>query len=362
MGNTSLLETASIGDALRSVTALLPAAWSVNQRSEPVPVVRGHRYDAVIELTAPTGDRIAFVVEAKRSGSVPASMLINALRELQRESPLPVLYASDYVGPSLREQLTDQGVSFADSTGWVRIVSQDPLILLTGQGADRSPRARQTTAVTRLNGLAASRTVRALATAVPPSGVRHLAKSASVSPGSVSKLLVTLASEGIVDRDQSGAVIAVRGRALIRRWVRDYSFTKSNPSAAFFIAPRGIERTLARLAGRSGVTLTGSAAARRSLPETVTSVVPLRLLALYAANPAALADDLGLIAADAASGNVAIATPQDDRILNSLDDRDITLAPMPLVLADLLTLPGRSNAEANQLMDALAATDPVWAE
>ncbi len=360
MRNTSLLETAAIGDALRSVTALLPAAWSINEWTEPV--VRGRHYDAVIELTAPTGDRIAFVVEAKRSGSVPASMLLTSLSELERESTLPVLYASDYVGPTLREQLTAQGISFADGTGWVRILSENPLILLTGQGADRSPRARQTTAVTRLNGLAASRTIRALATAVLPSGVRRIATKASVSPGSVSKLLVTLASEGIVDRDESGAVTAVRGRALIRRWVRDYAFTRSNPSAAFFIAPRGLDRTLARLAERGGATLTGSAAARRSLPDTVTSVVPLRLLAVYAANPAALAEDLGLIQADAASANVVIATPQDDRVLGSLDERVVTVAPLPLVLADLLTLPGRSDAEANQLMDALATTDPVWEE
>jgi hypothetical protein len=30
------------------------------------------------------------------------------------------------------------------------------------------------------------------------------------------------------------------------------------------------------------------------------------------------------------------------------------------VLADLLTLPGRGDAEAEQLMDALARTDQAW--
>ena len=36
--------------------------------------------------------------------------------------------------------------------------------------------------------------------------------------------------------------------------------------------------------------------------------------------------------------------------------------PVPQVLADLMTLPGRSAQEAEQIMDLLARTDPRWAE
>ncbi len=53
--------------------------------------------------------------------------------------------------------------------------------------------------------------------------------------------------------------------------------------------------------------------------------------------------------------------PQDERILPGPGE-PAGLAPTALVLADLLTLPGRSDAEAEQLMDALAATDPSWKE
>ena len=69
----------------------------------------------------------------------------------------------------------------------------------------------------RLNGVAASRTIRALVTTALPIGVRGLADFADVSPGSVSKLLATLAAEGIVDRDGRGGVAVVRRRALIQR-------------------------------------------------------------------------------------------------------------------------------------------------
>lgn len=82
--------------------------------------------------------------------------------------------------------------------------------------------------------------------------------------------------------------------------------------------------------------------------------MPLRLLALYADDPDSLADALGLIPADPATANIVIAVPQDGDVLA---DR---LAPAALVLADLLTLPGRADAKAEPLMDALARTDPAW--
>ncbi|MGH3253519.1 MAG: hypothetical protein ACRDOI_45915, partial [Trebonia sp.] len=274
----------------------------------------------------------------------------------------PPLLVSDYIGPVLRTALATEGISFADTTGWVRVISEEPLILLTGQGADRSPRARGGSAISRLNGVAASRTIRALSTTVLPVGVRGLALLADVSPGSVSKLLVTLASEGIVDRDDSGGVLAVRRRALIRRWVSDYSFATANQSAGYYIAPRGLGRTLTRLDQQPDIAITGSAAARRLLPDPTTSVVPLRLLALYTSAPAALTRDLGLIDAEPTTANVMIAVPQDSSILPTAEDQSPQVAPVALVLADLLTLPGRSDAEAEQLMDALASNDPAWGE
>lgn len=360
MGNTSTLETAVLRDVLTSIAALLPAAWGLDQRVEAL--VEERRLDAVVDLTAPTGDRLTLAVEIKRSGSVPTPLLLGFLRDLEKGTGLPALFASDYVGPSLRAALTQSGINFADGTGWVHIVADEPLVLLTGQGAERSPRVRGGSAVTRFNGVAASRAFRSLVNAELPIGVRSLASVAEVSPGSASKLLVTLASEGIVDRDERGAVVTVRPRALIRRWTRDYSFGKSNPSVAYYLAPRGLDRTMARLADTGGATLTGSAAARRSLPSAVTSVVPLRILALYAAHPAELAAELGLVEADARNANVVIAAPQDDRVLAKATDRGVAVAPLALVIADLLTLPGRSDAEADQLMDALAATDSAWEE
>lgn len=358
MRNIPFRETSYLSDALRILAELLPPSWSIDWGGE---AEHGDtRRDAVVDLIGPTGTGVPFVVEARRSGTLSTQLLLTALREQRQRSGLPVLFVSDYIGPTLRAALSDEAMSFADATGWVRVTCDDPLILLTGKGADRSPRPPRPSAVSRLNGLAASRTIRALSTIDPPVGVRDLAGLAGVSPGSVSKLLATLAAEGIVDRDERGTVTTVRRRALIQRWVQDYAFTKPPESVRYYIAPRGLDHTMARLAERGGATLTGSAAARRLLPDGTTPVVPLRLLALYAGSPKRLAQDLGLIDADPATANVVIAAPQDTQILPQTDDTTLSLAPVALVLADLLTLPNRSDAEAEQLLDALARLDTAW--
>ncbi|MQY19607.1 helix-turn-helix domain-containing protein [Nocardia macrotermitis] len=357
MGNKRFRETPLIDDALESVAMLLPASWHIDKRQS---AFDDHRFDAVVELTGPTDEKATFVVEARQSMPVP--LLIPALRELERTSGMPVLFVSDYIGPPLRDALTSAEFSFADATGWVRMTSTSPLVLLTGQGAARAPRPPRSSAVTRLNGLAASRTIRVLATADLPIGIRDLAILADVSPGSVSKLMTTLTAEGIVDRDGTGRVLAVSRRALLRRWVLDYSFAKTNSSVGYYIAPRGLERTLLRLAEEKKVAITGSAAARRLLPETMVPVVPLRLLAIYATQPTELADNLKLIDGDPTTTNVVIARPQDPELLAPPHDDHLTTAPLPLVIADLLTLPGRSDAEAEQLMDALADNNEAWRE
>src|SRR5699024_1958627 len=122
---------------------------------------------------------------------------------------------------------------------------------------------------------------------------------------------------------------------------------------------RGTERALSDLSDLPNVSVTGSVAARRLLPDGMTSVVPLRLVAAYAAAPDQVARKLRLVETQPATANVVIARPQDATIVDSTVD-GLRLAPTPLVVADLLTLPGRGEAEADQLMDVLARDDEAW--
>ena len=357
MRNVDVRETRLLEDGLRRVEDLLPSSWEAS-----IFAVEGASADGtVLVLRGPAGVGVTYSVEASTAGVLPLGRLVTALRDRQREAGLPVLFVADYIGAATRRGLAQAGLSFADSTGWVRLVSDDPLILLTGEGAERSPRARESAAVLRMNGVATGRVIRALSAVEVPIGVRELASQARVSPGSVSKLLATLAAEGIVDRDAQGAVTGIRRRSLLRRWAQDYGYATTNSGVGYWLAPRGLAQVIDRLAQQEGVTITGSAAARRLLPPDKTSVVPLRLVALYTASPRTLAGQLGLVEADASTANVVMAVPQDERILPDPGE-SVTLAPTALVVADLLTLPGRSDAEAEQLMDSMAASDPTWKE
>ena len=112
----------------------------------------------------------------------------------------------------------------------------------------------------------------------------------------------------------------------------------------------------------SDLCVTGAFAGRVYLNKQTVPVVPATTLSLYANTPRRLGDQLGLIRMDRQSSNVVIAAPRDPELvtLPALTDSGLPLAPLPQVLADLLTLPGRESLLADQLMDQLAEFDPMW--
>ncbi len=353
MGNAIFNETPQVEGALRSVADLLPDTWAITQSPAPP-----GRERTVVDIVGPGQARFSYAVSVWPAGRSPATKAFADLVPAERDG-LPVLYVADYLGPGIRQRLTENGVSFADGTGWVRISSTTAPILLTGEGADRSVRPRGSSAVVRFNGPTTGKVLRALLTEPLPIGVRELAQVAGVSPGSVSKILATLGTEDLIARDDQRRVVEVRKRQVMYRWTSDYSFVDSNSEASFYLAARGTERALSDLSDLPNVSVTGSVAARRLLPDGMTSVVPLRLVAAYAAAPDQVARKLRLVETQPATANVVIARPQDATIVDSTVD-GLRLAPTPLVVADLLTLPGRGEAEADQLMDVLARDDEAW--
>ena len=101
--------------------------------------------------------------------------------------------------------------------------------------------------------------------------------------------------------------------------------------------------------------VTGSAVAAGIAP-----VAPTSLASVYVEDPEGAAKVLGLRAADAGA-NVVLLQPEDDSLFGRADDRDgLRTATLPVVVADLLSGPGRSPAEAESLMDWMAAHEEVW--
>jgi hypothetical protein len=229
-------------------------------------------------------------------------------------------------------------------------------------GAARDPRPPRASTIARFNGASAGRIIRALLAGKFPIGVRALAERAAVSAGTVSKVLKELDSEAIVTRDSSGQVAAVRKRLLVERWIRDYSFLKTN-TVGWYLAPRGIEYAVNRaLENNSWVVETGSSAARRLLPPGTTPVTAASQIALYVPRASEIAELLGAVPADRAAANMLLAEPYDAELLRRPDGSAGRLPAVDLgqIIADLKTMPGRAPQEADQLMDALAATDRSW--
>ena len=359
MRNVEVWETLvpEVESALRRA---LPPAWSLRIR----PAKADDRgVDGIVELIGPNQQVVTFALEVKRSGPVSSASLVDQLIALAAREPEPLLFVTDYINPTLRAGLSDAGISFADGTGWARIVRDEPLLLLSERGASRAPKSRETSNITRLNGKSASRIIRALLECPVPLGVRELAELTDTSPGSVSKLLPTLAADGAVERDR-GAVVKVRKRTLLDRWTQDYAFLNSNSLVLDYLAPRGLTPVLDALRQRSDVCVTGSGAARNYLPESTTSVLPLTQLACFARDPQGLASDLQLVRTDRSTANVIVTRPADPQLLASPSRTQdgLPVVPVSQALADMVSLPGRAAQEAEQLIDVLAATDPSWRE
>jgi DNA-binding HxlR family transcriptional regulator len=360
MPRNGLKDETILSSALDAMRSVLPSAWDL---AFDAATRNDESLDGLVTLEGPNSVRVEFAVQAKRSGASSATTLADQLTAIAaRTSPRPLLFLTDYASPAVRSELSQAGVSYADATGWVRIMNDEPLLLLSAEGAARSPRPRSTTDITRLGGRGASRIIRALLDGAAPLGVRQLAELSGTSPGSVAKVLPTLTADGAIERDMTGNVALIRKRALLDRWTQDYAFLNSNSVVLDYLAPRGLEPILSELRDRAGVCVTGSAAARTYLPERTVPLVPLTQLACFARDIQRLANDLGMVRQERFAANVLLTQPTDplllDRPRRSPDG--LPIAPASQVLADLVTLPGRSAQEADQLIEVLAKTDPAW--
>ena len=354
MRNRVVEETLS--EALSRLRLLLPPSWSVE-----VAAGSQGRADATVTLKGPESAAALLDVAVKRWTTAPTANVTGVLAGVQRMTSQPVLLVTDYTNSPLRKACEDLGISYLDEAGWAFIKIDDPPIFIRTEGTDR-PAPRVASEVTRLNGIAVGRIIRTLLDISPPVGVRDLGKLAGVkSAGVVSKLLPTLVSAGAVVRDERARIVDVRRRALLHRWTQDYSYLNGNGLVLDYLAPRGLGPVVEQLADLSGVCVTGAVAGRAYLNKETVPVVPVTTLSLYANNPRRLGDQLGVLI-DRQSSNVVIAAPRDPELvaLPARSDSDLPLAPLPQVLADLLTLPGRESLLADQLMDQLAESDPRW--
>jgi hypothetical protein len=358
MGNEIIAETREarvLDRALDSLRRAFPPEWGIDVTEANSPDHRGR--EDLLFVRAPGGTVAEFVVEVKSMTRGSASSAVRAAEAASLRAQLPAVVLTDFANPALRQACSDRGVGLVDGTGWVMLRNDgEPGLLVNLQGAQRFSANRGSSAIERLDGPGASKVIRALWEVHMPIGVRELAEYAQVSPGTIAKVLPTLAHAGAVERDKTGVVTGRNRRLLLDRWAQDYSFTGSNRDVLWLLAPRGVESVdsaIVQLPQSTTLVSTGSLGARNMLSGDLLSVTPLTLLAYYTADPVQIANRLGLRPSSPAAANVVLARPRDPDLLRPIGHGSVLSVPPVQVLADLMTMGGRFPDEADQLFDSL---------
>lgn len=328
-----------LNDSTRQLERCLPPGWSIEALMEFGPTGAGLR------ITSSEGHSRTFSVLLKRR--------IDPRMANQFPADPALFVAAPYLSKSVRQILDQLGASYVDHTGNIRVVIDKPGLFILTQGAETNPSPEKKKA--SLRGVKAGRVVQALVTKPPPLGVRELAEFTDTDPGYVSRLLKMLDNEAIVERDSRGQVEKVDWWRMLEQWSEDAPLSKrSEPTT--WVAPRGLKNVLEGLKSADfPYLLTGSAAASQIVP-----IAPTRLLSIYVDDPERAAEALGLRRADAGA-NVILLQPNDDALYQpSTEIEGLKQARLPLLVADLLTGPGRSPAEAKALMDWMQENEEVW--
>ncbi len=358
-GRTDLVEETVVW-----LQARLPRSWQVRRTQRNFAGQAGpeaQTLDTAIDVKANNGTVATLAVEARRSfepRDVDAllSGLARSLRSLA--GYIPILVVASWLSPRTRERLEAEEINFVDLTGNAWIALENPTLYLRSDGAQRNP-APTGRRRARVRGPRAARLIRLLVDVRPPYGIRELATVSGLTPGYVSELVDALDREALLDRERRGGVRAVDVPALLRRWADSYDVFATNATSSF-LAPAGPAaalRALKEKAYADGVLVTGSFAAVRRA-----AVAAPALLCLYCKDPAAIVQELGLLAADPGAGaNVALLEPFDEVVWERADrDGEVAYAAISQVTVDCLTGNGRMPAEGEALLAWLSAHEDEW--
>jgi hypothetical protein len=342
--------------ALLLVQEHLPPGWSISFTTD---IAAGHGADAIVELAGPDQVSAVLIAEAKRS--VVTRDLPGLLARVRAyaegiSGPTVPLVIGRYLSPSARAWLEERSISYADATGNIRILLDRPALFLRGMGAERDPwrgpgRPRGT-----LRGVPAAQVVRALVDCTPPTTIPELVRRSGASTGATYRVAEFLEQEALIERAPRGPITTVRWRRILERWSEDYGFQRSNPVRTY-LHPRGLPALIDALANSRDLryAVTGSLAA-----QPFAAYAPPRLAMIYTDVVTQLAERLGLREVDTGA-NALVASTDYGVVFDRLVEVDGVKYTAPSQTAvDLLTGPGRSPAEAQALLDWMAAHEPTW--
>jgi hypothetical protein len=348
-------EAQLLDGAIEVLSRRLPSEWVVEKTSlggDPEP------RDLIIK--SPNAASQAVVLVEARAGvsarDVQVLMGGPWKRWRRQTGNQPILLIAPYIGPRVRELLTEENVSYVDLTGNVRISLNYPSVFIELQGAERDPFG--TKPRRGLRGAKVGAVVRVLADAAPPYTGAEIARAANVNEGYLSRILETLSDEGLIERESSGPVTGVDWPAMLRRRAQALDLFRSAGTYRY-VAREGTRRLLEDLQDRRSdppPTITGSFAAARLAP-----VAAPTLLVVYTMTARELADDLRLLPAEAGADTVLVRPDNEVVFARSTRDEDgLTWAAPSQVAIDCLAGSGRMPAEGDAVIDWMRQNESRW--
>lgn len=342
--------------AIQVLTRRLPERWVVERHSSA-----GDAEPADVIITAPSmGSSARLLVELKSSVSTRdvEALIGGPWRRWRRLVGNPaILLVAPYISPRVRQLLAEEGVSYVDVTGNARITLESPGVFIETAGADRDPRS--STPRSGIRGAKAGSVVRVLVDAAPPYTAAEVAKAAGVNEGYLSRILDTLDSEGLVDRERGGPITEVDWAAMIRR--RAQALNLFRPVGTYrFVARQGtsalVERLRARpAAARRPPTVTGSFAAARVAPVAAPS-----LLVVYTMDPRELETELELLPAETGADTILIRPDNNNAFARADRDGGLAWAAPSQVAIDCLAGTGRMPSEGEALLAWMRGNEGTW--
>lgn len=333
----------------------LPPGWSTKLLSGP-----RSRAGALLEIRDEAGDRATLVIEAKRfvDGRDVPSIQTQIEASVQRLEASGGLVVARYLSASVRSKLGEVGLSYVDATGNVRVELSRPGLFLSDRGEDRDPWRGPGRPLGTLKGEPAAKIVRALVDFGRGWRMRELAEVSKASTGATYRVIEFLEREGLVSRDSNGRVEVGDWAGILRRWSDDYGFSHTN-QVTRWIAPRGLPAFRERLASGGDSTryaVSGTIAAAEWAP-----YAPARVAMIYADDVMNVADEWGLRPTDVGA-NVLLAEPKYEVALerSSHSEDGLRIAAPAQVVTDLMTGPGRSPNEAEELLEWMKTNEKTW--
>jgi len=334
----------------------LPNDWRVDVQTPPMDAAA---VDAVLALTAPSGEQVRFLVEAKRLlvgrdiPKVSEQLRWAADRELVDTKTMVM---SRYLAPPTRERLSEGAMSFIDATGNILVQSSRPALYVRDRGADKDPWRSPGRPRGSLAGEPAARVVRALIAGRGPWSARNLVSTSGASTGATYRVLEFLQEEGLVQKTGTDYIVE-NWPKLLRRWSRDYSFL-GNSRTSSYIEPRGLQTLQSKASNSkySQYAITGTIAAAQWAP-----YAPARAAMVYVDDAARAAKEWGLRHAEKGA-NVILAEPNYDIVFSgSRINRDgAVIVAVEQAAVDLLTGPGRNPSEGEELISWMERNESDW--